>query len=100
MISSGRYHKALVIGVEKLSSIVDWQDRGTCVLFGDGAGAVVLQAVDGERGILATVTTDVERLTGRPAIGFEQFAADHAWAFVATGRGGHAREDQGSTKDG
>lgn len=51
-------------------------------------------------GRLATVTTDVERLTGRPAIGFEQFAADHAWAFVATGRGGHAREDQGSTKDG
>jgi 3-oxoacyl-[acyl-carrier-protein] synthase-3 len=42
MLASGRYHRALVIGSEKLSSIVDWKDRGTCVLFGDGAGAVVL----------------------------------------------------------
>ena len=42
MLSSGRYHKALVIGAEKLSPIVDWQDRTTCVLFGDGAGAVVV----------------------------------------------------------
>ena len=42
MLSSGRYHKALVVGAEKLSSIVDWKDRTTCVLFGDGAGAVVL----------------------------------------------------------
>ena len=42
MLSSGRYHKALVIGVEKMSSIVDWKDRTTCVLFGDGAGAVVI----------------------------------------------------------
>jgi 3-oxoacyl-[acyl-carrier-protein] synthase-3 len=42
MIMSGRYKCALVIGVEKLSSIVDWKERTTCVLFGDGAGAVVL----------------------------------------------------------
>jgi 3-oxoacyl-[acyl-carrier-protein] synthase-3 len=42
MIQSGRYKHALVIGAEKLSSIVDWKDRTTCVLFGDGAGAVVL----------------------------------------------------------
>ncbi len=42
MLSSGRYKHALVIGVEKMSSIVDWQDRNTCVLFGDAAGAVVL----------------------------------------------------------
>jgi 3-oxoacyl-[acyl-carrier-protein] synthase-3 len=42
MIGSGRYKKALVIGAEKLSSIVDWQDRGTCLLFGDGAGAAVV----------------------------------------------------------
>jgi 3-oxoacyl-[acyl-carrier-protein] synthase-3 len=42
MLGSGRYHRALVIGAEKLSSIVDWRDRTTCVLFGDGAGAVVL----------------------------------------------------------
>jgi 3-oxoacyl-[acyl-carrier-protein] synthase-3 len=44
MIASGRYKKALVIGAEKLSSIVDWQDRGTCLLFGDGAGAAVIGA--------------------------------------------------------
>jgi 3-oxoacyl-[acyl-carrier-protein] synthase-3 len=42
MLSSGRYRHALVIGAEKVSSIVDWTDRSTCVLFGDGAGAVVL----------------------------------------------------------
>ncbi len=42
MLSSGRYKKALVIGVEKLSAVIDWQDRTTCVLFGDGAGAVVV----------------------------------------------------------
>jgi 3-oxoacyl-[acyl-carrier-protein] synthase-3 len=42
MLGSGRYRRALVIGVEKLSTIVDWKDRTTCVLFGDGAGAVVV----------------------------------------------------------
>jgi len=46
MISSGRRRRALVIGVEKLSSLVDWTDRNTCVLFGDGAGAVVLGSSD------------------------------------------------------
>lgn len=46
MIQSGRYKKALVIGVDKLSAIVDWSDRNTCVLFGDGAGAVVLGGSD------------------------------------------------------
>jgi len=46
MIGSGRYRKALVIGAEKLSSVVDWQDRGTCMIFGDGAGAAVVGASD------------------------------------------------------
>jgi 3-oxoacyl-[acyl-carrier-protein] synthase-3 len=46
MLGSGRYRKALVIGAEKLSSVVDWQDRGTCLLFGDGAGAVVIGLED------------------------------------------------------
>ena len=46
MLGSGRYQRALVIGVEKLSSIVDWTDRTTCVLFGDGAGAVVVGVSD------------------------------------------------------
>ncbi len=42
MLGSGRYRHALVIGAEKVSSVLDWTDRTTCVLFGDGAGAVVL----------------------------------------------------------
>ncbi|HVS53654.1 MAG TPA: beta-ketoacyl-ACP synthase III [Opitutaceae bacterium] len=46
MIASGRYRKALVVGVEKLSAVVDWQDRTTCVLFGDGAGAAVIGTSD------------------------------------------------------
>ena len=55
MLSSGTAQKALVIGSETFSRILDWEDRGTCVLFGDGAGALVLGAQDDdERGILAT----------------------------------------------
>ncbi len=42
MLASGRYRHALVIGAEKMSTILDWQDRTTCVLFGDGAGATIL----------------------------------------------------------
>lgn len=42
MVASGRYRHALVVGVEKLSTVLDWKDRTTCVLFGDGAGAAVV----------------------------------------------------------
>jgi 3-oxoacyl-[acyl-carrier-protein] synthase-3 len=52
-IAAGVYKTVLVIGAEKLSSIVNWKDRNTCVLFGDGAGAVVLQHREGSRGLLA-----------------------------------------------
>jgi len=52
-IKSGSAKNALIIGAECLSRIVDWNDRNTCVLFGDGAGAVVLQASE-ETGILST----------------------------------------------
>ncbi len=52
-IRSGSHKKVLVIGAEVFSRILDWTDRGTCVLFGDGAGAVVLEASD-KPGILAT----------------------------------------------
>lgn len=52
-IRSGSHKKALVIGAEVFSRILDWKDRGTCVLFGDGAGAVVLEASE-QPGILAT----------------------------------------------
>ena len=51
---SGSVKKALVIGAEVLSRIIDWTDRNTCLLFGDGAGAVVLEAVEGESGILSS----------------------------------------------
>ena len=54
MLRSGNARTALVIGAETFSRLLDWEDRTTCVLFGDGAGALVLRAEDGERGILAT----------------------------------------------
>lgn len=46
LLKAGQGNKALVIGAETFSRLLDWEDRGTCVLFGDGAGAVVLEAVD------------------------------------------------------
>ena len=52
-IKSGSSKKALVVGAEVFSRILNWQDRGTCVLFGDGAGAVILEASE-ETGILST----------------------------------------------
>ncbi|MEY8830814.1 beta-ketoacyl-ACP synthase III [Sedimentitalea sp. XS_ASV28] len=59
MIVSGQARRVLVIGAETFSRIMDWTDRATCVLFGDGAGALVLEAQDGtgtseDRGVLAT----------------------------------------------
>ena len=54
MLSSGRAKRVLLVGAEKLSQIVDWTDRSTCVLFGDGAGAVVLSS-EGEGELLASV---------------------------------------------
>jgi 3-oxoacyl-[acyl-carrier-protein] synthase III len=54
MIRAGSAKNALVIGAETFSRILDWEDRATCVLFGDGAGAVVLSGEVGERGALAT----------------------------------------------
>ena len=53
-IKAGTYKKILVIGAETFSRFTDYQDRTTCVLFGDGAGAIVLAAEQGERGILST----------------------------------------------
>jgi 3-oxoacyl-[acyl-carrier-protein] synthase III len=53
-IRSGQYRRALVVGAEVFSRILDWDDRGTCVLFGDGAGAVIL-AADARPGIHASV---------------------------------------------
>lgn len=52
MIESGRADKVLVIGADKMSSIVDYEDRSTCILFGDGAGAVLLEPTNDETGII------------------------------------------------
>ncbi|MBN2742145.1 MAG: ketoacyl-ACP synthase III [Rhodobacteraceae bacterium] len=59
LILSGQAERVLVIGAETFSRIMDWEDRGTCVLFGDGAGALILEAAQGtgtkdDRGILAS----------------------------------------------
>ena len=58
-LRSGSHHRALVIGAETFSRIIDWNDRTTCVLFGDGAGAIILEAQHStgdkkERGVLST----------------------------------------------
>jgi 3-oxoacyl-[acyl-carrier-protein] synthase-3 len=74
MIQSGVIETALVVGAEKMSSIVDWKDRSTCVLFGDGAGAVVLKRAQSgtNKGILsAFLRSDgkLAELLWRPAGG-------------------------------
>jgi len=53
LIRAGTARTVLLVGAETLTKIVNWQDRNTCVLFGDGAGAVVLRADEGERGVLS-----------------------------------------------
>ncbi len=53
-ISTGMYKKVMIIGAETLSSVVDWEDRNTCVLFGDGAGACILEPCDESFGILSS----------------------------------------------
>lgn len=47
-ITTGAYKTVLIIGAESLSNLIDWTDRGSCILFGDGAGAAIVQAQDGE----------------------------------------------------
>lgn len=70
-IKSGQVKNALIVGAETLSRIVDWKDRNTCVLFGDGAGAVILEATTKENhGILSSklnsdgTLTDILKTTG------------------------------------
>ncbi|MCC7301704.1 MAG: ketoacyl-ACP synthase III [Bacteroidia bacterium] len=54
-IETGRYKKVLVVGADKMSAIVDYTDRATCIIFGDGAGAVLLEPTTGEYGIMDSV---------------------------------------------
>jgi 3-oxoacyl-[acyl-carrier-protein] synthase-3 len=78
-LRSGAARKILVIGAEVLSRIVDWQDRNTCVLFGDGAGAVVLEASEGEHSLLSTHTFSngsFWNLLYQPGCGSRNTAAD------------------------
>ena len=93
MIESGAANKALVVGVDVLSKYVNWQDRGTCVLFGDGAGAVVLEATENtDRGILKTVLLsdgsggkhiNVEAGGSRYPASGDQFAVKNKTIFMA-----------------
>ncbi|MCB1133133.1 MAG: ketoacyl-ACP synthase III [Verrucomicrobiae bacterium] len=69
LISDGAFKNALIIGAEKLSAVTNWQDRSTCVLFGDGAGAAVLRVAEpGEGSIIATEMGTDGRLTHLLAI--------------------------------
>jgi 3-oxoacyl-[acyl-carrier-protein] synthase-3 len=54
-IETGKYKKAVVVGADKMSSIIDYTDRATCVIFGDGAGAVLLEGTEEEYGVLDSV---------------------------------------------
>lgn len=53
-IASGQAETALIVSTEKMSSIIDWSDRSTCVLFGDGAGAAIVRRSSGERGVISS----------------------------------------------
>ena len=90
-IKTGKYSCALVIGAEVLSKVVDWQDRNTCVLFGDGAGAVILKS-SSQGGIISTYTGscgDIEGLLTVPAISVKnpffnngKVLEDHSYIFM------------------
>jgi 3-oxoacyl-[acyl-carrier-protein] synthase III len=73
-IRSGSIQTAVVIGAETMTRVMDWQDRATCILFGDGAGAVVLKASDVEGGVLSAVLRSDGSgadLLGIPTVGSE-----------------------------
>lgn len=55
LVESGRYKKVIVVGVDKMSSIIDYSDRATCIIFGDGAGAVLLEPSIDENGVLDSI---------------------------------------------
>ena len=61
-VRSGRYKKILVVGTDILSKVIDWEDRNTCVLFGDGAGAVIIEPTTKKKGIIDVVIGSDGRL--------------------------------------
>lgn len=97
LMQSGVIETALVVGSEKMSSIVDWQDRSTCVLFGDGAGAVILKRNEAHstRGILSafmrsdgTLAELLWRPSGGAKVPFSQAVLDDRSSYVRmAGRG-------------
>lgn len=93
-VASGAMNTVLVIGAEKMTSILDWEDRSTCVLFGDGAGAAVLTAEGEGQGLISTVLGAdgaLSHLLGVPAGGSrmpttEQTVKDHMHFLKMEGR--------------
>ncbi|MBI4542600.1 MAG: ketoacyl-ACP synthase III [Gemmatimonadetes bacterium] len=94
MIAAGAAERLLVLGAEKLSAVVDYTDRSTAVLFGDGAGAVVLIRSDGARGILSSYLKSdgtLAELLWRPGGGTvhppsEEMLKDHSYFIKMAGR--------------
>jgi 3-oxoacyl-[acyl-carrier-protein] synthase-3 len=90
-IRSGGARTVLVIGAELLSRILDWEDRNTCVLFGDAAGAMVLRGEEGDRGVLSTrlatdgTTTDILKIEGGGSLypTVEQATVDRKLGYVS-----------------
>lgn len=88
MIGAGGIRTAVVIGAETMSRVMDWQDRGTCILFGDGAGAVVLQASDVPGGVLSAVLRSDGTggdLLGIPSVGILDYVGTDFTLPVANG---------------
>ncbi len=78
-IQSGAIKTAVVIGAETMSRVLDWQDRGTCILFGDGAGAVVLQGSPNPGGVLSAVLRSDGTggdVLGIPSVGTIDYVGD------------------------
>ncbi|MBR0597904.1 3-oxoacyl-ACP synthase III family protein [Sinanaerobacter chloroacetimidivorans] len=69
--SGNQINRALVIGVERLSRIVNWNDRGTCILFGDGAGSAVLELSESKPGILGSYVKNYDDVTNSLTCGIE-----------------------------
>ena len=102
MIRAGGLRNILLIGAETFSRILDWEDRTTCVLFGDGAGAVVLEAFEGEGGILATTIRsngehrDLLYVDGGPSrtqtVGKLRMMGNQVFRFAVTDLSGIIRE--------
>ncbi len=94
LIASGSAKNVLVVGSEKMSSIVDWTDRSTCVLFGDGAGATVLSPATNGAGIISSYLGSdgtLAELLYRPSGGASipmspEVLADHSWLVKMAGR--------------